>query len=177
MHNNIIYVYNYDVIFWFTHCICTQCVSCPISNAVVNFPINQGATILRTLQTLLHVAVQRNITDAHSARKDARAGEEWKSHDVLRRSGRHKILPDKLCRKFSALHKCILSRDSRRLFICYPFFLSFRHFLTRSFIPSSRLFLVFSMSPFIWSSIITSSQVIRIAAFNKIELSFCGWYF
>lgn len=93
------------------------------------------------LRTLLHVAVQRNITDAHLARKGARTREGWKSYDappIL--LGRRKLLPDKLCRKFGALQKRIPAQDSRKLSL-YTFSLSLPPlpFLARFFIRSSRL--------------------------------------
>lgn len=148
-------------------------VLCPISNTAVNFPINQVATILRVLRALLHVAVQRNITDAHSAHKDTRAGEGWKSHDAPQiRPPRCKLLPDKLRRKFSALQKRIPSRDSRKLSVytfCFLFFSSFPRFAS---VLLSLLLDVSFRSAF---PIVASLRVTRTAAFSKIKLSFCGW--
>lgn len=149
-------------------------VLCPISNAAVNFPINQGATILCVLRALLHVAVQRNITDAHSAHKDTQERERDERAMMLRRSGRRRAASffptnfvESLVHCRSVFHREILASFLSILFSFFFFVLS--SFCVHPLL--SLLFDAFFRSAF---PIVASLRVTRTAAFNKIELSFCG---
>lgn len=81
---------------------------------------------------------------------------------------------ESLVHRIEAFHREILTSFSSTLFLSVFFFC---HFLARFFMRPCRLSSSFtdisfrSMSP-----IVANSRVIRVA-FNKIELSFCGWYF